>query len=107
MVVFTPGISQECSETFVKPGIGPVPGSEHIAVPLVGDLVGHQPIAGMVWTSAVGVHSSGTLVNQGNILHPTPHKIVDNDLVQFLIRVRNTGLFIEESHYFRCPIKGA
>ena len=107
MVVFTPGISQECSETFVKPGIGPVPGSEHIAVPLVGDLVGHQPIAGMVRAGTVSVHGPGTLMNQGDILHASPHKIVDNDLVQFLIRVRNTGLFIEESHYFRCPIKGA
>ena len=107
MVVFAPGIGQECSETFVKPSIGPIPGSKHIAVPLVGDLVGHQPIAGMVRTGTVSVHGPGTLVDEGDILHPTPHKIIDNDLVQFFIGVRNTSMFIEESHYFRCPIKGA
>ena len=94
-------------KAFVEPDVRPIPRSEVIPKPLVGQFVSYQAVTGMDGPYIFLMHSAVGLVGIGDIFHAAPHEILNDRLIVLLEGISNTGNVTEKLHHLRSFAKGS
>ena len=65
----------------------------------------HQPITAHIRCCKLIVHGTIRIMGQGNVLHPSKHEIIYNNLIIFFIRILHTCHFTKIFHHIRSQSK--
>ena len=94
-------------EPLVEPHMAPVLAGHVVAEPLVGQLVGDQPVGAVHVLGLRSVERPVGQHGQRGVFHPAPQKVVDHHLVVLVPGKRHADLALEEPHYVGRLPKGA